>query len=140
MRCLIPFTILLLFLAALFLLGILFPKTTGPAKKAKALNDVSMLATALHVFYLEYGHLPSSEPATQLSTLMGDNPHQMVFIDPPPNQIVGGNFVDPWQFPYRTDFSDSQVIRVWSTGPDGSSKDGADRSDDIQISVTLRRP
>ncbi|MGA7215392.1 MAG: prepilin-type N-terminal cleavage/methylation domain-containing protein [Terrimicrobiaceae bacterium] len=100
------------------LMTLLFPAVQGAldaAKKAQAKNDVTQIAAAIVAFDVEYGRLPSANPAPQQLTgeLLGAltasndtlNPRKITFMEVlnykrGKGGISGGIFVDPWSNSY----------------------------------------
>ncbi len=115
------------------LIGLLFPAVQGAmesARRAKAKNDVVMLAMAVKAYQTEYGRLPTKKVSRSdieeasdgwfqnnndqiMRVLMGENfqdlnPRKIVFFEgrpakgTPPKDGVGEDmkFYDPWGTPY----------------------------------------
>jgi prepilin-type N-terminal cleavage/methylation domain-containing protein len=123
------------------LMTLLFPAVQGAldaAKKAQAKNDVTQIAAAIVAYDVEYGRLPSANPAPQ--TLSGDllgaltasndslNPRKITFLEVlnykrGKGGISGSNFVDPWSNSYyvAVDSDYDNQVGVSTNGGTGSN-------------------
>jgi len=95
------------------------------AQERRAAAVVGSLATAINMYYTDYGSLPSTAgwPAALVSTTSNYGP----YMDTKDYNASSGNFIDPWGSAYRYSNSSSRAYNVWSLGPDKSTG----TSDDI---------
>jgi len=151
----------------MILAGLLFPVIRGArlqAKKVQAKALVKAMQTAIEQFRSTYAVFPviqsasddvrlnSSQYATLVDTLAGNNPRKIRFLD----GVTAGKFQDPWKQDLEVvlDADYNQVIHktiavglqadvnatvlVWSKGPDKSenpSTPGDDRNKDNIYSI-----
>lgn len=133
-------------------------KALENAKKAQARTEIRTIETAVRAYYNEYSKYPhdngkadriyadyNNELLNVLrnldktgNTSYGNNPRRIVFMEVSEGSLdKDGNFVDPWQKPYRiaidTDFNNTvsagspyndiknRQVAVWSLGPGGDA-------------------
>lgn len=85
------------------------------SEKAQARNDVNQVASAVKAYLLEYGKLPDKR--TVITTLIGDNPKNIVFFEPKNAEkgrggLQGSQLLDPWGQAYVVTLDDDYDNRT----------------------------
>lgn len=123
---------------ALIIVGTLFPEPSGGerTKRAQARVETAQLATALTAYHTEYSRPLEGELPHILTTLAGDNPRKIVFMELNPKSLnAKGEFVDPWGTPYKLVRMPNErlpkLVGIDSFGKNKKDEQGAKGSDDI---------
>ena len=115
--------------------GIIWPivnDTCAYPKSAAAKRDLIGLMSAFEAYKMTYNAYPSGKYAQIVSALGGENPSRLEFLMVRPRNLnAGGEFLDPWQTPYRIFFDAAGKPHVYSFGPNRLDDQGRKGSDDI---------
>lgn len=99
-------------------------------KEPEARALLRSLCVAVDGYHTEYNQWPNE--AGIFTTLEGDNPRQIRFLEPPKKSIrPGGIIVDPWGHPVVFDGIIKGKPHFHSAGPDGIDQHGNSASDDV---------
>jgi hypothetical protein len=132
------FLVVLGIFVVLMVAGALFPQPSGSerTKRAHARFDANHLAVGLMAYREEYGQFLKGELPHIITTLTGDNPRKIVFIEVEPKSLnAKGEFVDPWGTPYKILPQPNErlprLVGVYSCGKNREDEHGAESSDDL---------
>ncbi len=75
------------------------------------------LKVALQQYRAQYGGYPQGDNAMITKALMGDNPKNIIFFEPPQKRVTPTNsLLDPWGTPFNMQI-DGSTIKIRSAGP-----------------------
>lgn len=131
-----PFKVVMRALVVFVFVGFIplasFYPVRDSAREAEAKGGVTALVGTLKQYHTEYGVMPDGDQAHIIAMLLGDNPKKIVFIEGSSRGFnARGEFIDPWQTPYRLDVSNPASPRAYSFGKDKNDDGAAPGSDDI---------
>jgi hypothetical protein len=127
---------LLMLLAVVLAVVILRPRIhERPFREAKTLMRLTRAATALRAYQEIYGKLPQGDTPTIISTLAGENPRGIVFLEVNSDEMSNsGEWVDQWGMPIRLIRESSTNIAFRSYGP--NRRDDGGSNDDLSVPAT----
>lgn len=97
-----------------------------------AKTDVLNLASALEAYRSVLGNYPGATAAQILTALRGENVSSNVFLTITPHRVnAAGEYIDPWQTPYRITFDEAGKPLVYSFGADRQDNHANPQSDDV---------
>jgi len=104
----------------------------GNAKDIQAKNDLRQIRWALKIYFEEYGVMPSGGNAQIMAALCGNNPRKIAFLEPGAKRFNSqGEFLDPWNTPYRMDASNAAFPWIYSCGKNQMDEGGKWGTDDV---------
>ena len=112
---------ILILAAIVFVVWTALHEGPGPKPNTRVVSELASLCVASKAYRTEFGHFPTGSVSEACVALAGQNPHQIVFIEFPPDRVQSdGAFLDPWGSPYRMTFATPTNVIASSAGRDGA--------------------
>jgi hypothetical protein len=90
----------------------------GASKKVMCRIELSDLRTALNAYHDKYSNYPSGQNSNIVSSLAGDNPQKVVFLNFRRTMEHPNEMADPWETPYQIQFFQQTNYIIRSAGKD----------------------
>jgi len=106
------------FLLSIFLWYFVLPRLAGggPAKIPRALMDEEQLDLGIENYKQVFGSYPTGENSNIVNLLTGNNPQKTVFLNFRRSTEHPNEMVDPWETPYKIEFSQRTNFIIRSAG------------------------
>ena len=122
------FRILLGVIAAGIAYVLLYPAVCRDPGLSREIHEMRSVKVAMTQYKAEYSCYPTGELDVVISTLAGENPRKIIFLDwYETPQDRSKKVVDPWGTPYRIQIAPDTVV-VLCAGPDRNFGTSDDRS------------